>query len=484
MLAAAQPGFAFWPRVISNSPNSVSTEVRRQLSGSAHKFIWLVAYDMATPSRRTADEDLYPLPLPTCDVPRPLHATEQALVDTLGRLQFFLATAPTQWSEEASTVDAKLTHTTVRALSFRFEAFARPVKACKKWEEGVFSDLRNLKPGVDATLEEPKSPLLDYLFQNGCIRTQKKRQDADQAQYMMKQVFYWFSVQHDRLFLDALDRDMKREKSGQEPTTVVCGEPARSFRRPGTPDIGAGGHPFEPCVSTDFSARETLPYHNHLPSPNQYQGPLSQGALGIGKYNALPTVQDNPSPFWSTSPLDEEEADLSVTRVARMRANVPSRVYTCPHHSCKRRFKRLEHMRRHEMTHTNERPFHCWICPKTFNRHDNLLQHTTIHGRLPGLGRVSKEVRAKTPPANTTQLPPLSPGSPVIAGSGGGFESDSGRGSEGDKMYNMEALTVGYPQWTSGIPNETLRSWTAPPDCAQVAGQLDHGEGSSYYNFL
>lgn len=26
----------------------------------------------------------------------------------------------------------------------------------KKFEEGVFSDLRNLKPGVDATLEEPK----------------------------------------------------------------------------------------------------------------------------------------------------------------------------------------------------------------------------------------------------------------------------------------------------------------------------------------
>lgn len=26
----------------------------------------------------------------------------------------------------------------------------------KKWEEGVFSDLRNLKPGTDACLEEPK----------------------------------------------------------------------------------------------------------------------------------------------------------------------------------------------------------------------------------------------------------------------------------------------------------------------------------------
>jgi len=39
-----------------------------------------------------------------------------------------------------------------------------------------------------------------------------------------------FSVPHDRLFLDALERDLKREKGGQEPTTTVAGEPARSFR--------------------------------------------------------------------------------------------------------------------------------------------------------------------------------------------------------------------------------------------------------------
>jgi len=44
----------------------------------------------------------------------------------------------------------------VRALAYRFEAFGRPIKHTKKWEEGVFSDLRNLKPGTDACLEEPK----------------------------------------------------------------------------------------------------------------------------------------------------------------------------------------------------------------------------------------------------------------------------------------------------------------------------------------
>ncbi|KAF9516706.1 hypothetical protein BS47DRAFT_1292061, partial [Hydnum rufescens UP504] len=103
-------------------------------------------------------------------------------------------------------------------LVFRFEAFGRPVRNYKKFEEGIFSDLRNLKPGIHSTMEDAKSPFLDLLFKNHCIRTQKKQK-----------VFYWFSVDHDRLFLDALERDLKREKLGQEPTTEIVGEPARSF---------------------------------------------------------------------------------------------------------------------------------------------------------------------------------------------------------------------------------------------------------------
>jgi len=75
----------------------------------------------------------------------------------------------------------------VRSLTFRFEAFGRPVKNVKKFEEGIFSDLRNLKSGTDATLEDPKvrrslavrltsqSAFLEFLFKYNCIRTQKKQ---------------------------------------------------------------------------------------------------------------------------------------------------------------------------------------------------------------------------------------------------------------------------------------------------------------------
>ncbi|KAH9943658.1 STE like transcription factor-domain-containing protein [Amylocystis lapponica] len=191
-------------------------------------------------------------------ISRPLTHHERELLNHLDRLKFFLATAPSRWSADSPGMPSSsnagplpighpnsahpalnrfllpnseyvscvlwggLYHITgtdiVRALVFRFEAFGRPVKNMKKFEEGVFSDLRNLKPGVDACLEEPKSPFLDLLFKYQCIRTQKKQK-----------VFYWFSVPHDRLFLDALERDLKREKMGLESTTVVTGEPAMSL---------------------------------------------------------------------------------------------------------------------------------------------------------------------------------------------------------------------------------------------------------------
>lgn len=119
----------------------------------------------------------------------------------LERLKEFLATAPTRWSssdavpisqqhpalnrfllpsnEYVTCVNWGNVHyitgtDIVRALVFRFEAFGRPVRNMKKFEEGVFSDLRNLKPGQDACLEDPKvcclSPrfLRRFLFPFAC----------------------------------------------------------------------------------------------------------------------------------------------------------------------------------------------------------------------------------------------------------------------------------------------------------------------------
>ncbi|KAI7878780.1 STE-domain-containing protein [Lichtheimia hyalospora FSU 10163] len=167
-------------------------------------------------------------------LPRPTNNDTDIRLGQIDELKYFLATATNDWDPEQAVKSFALPTTgesvscvfwnnlfhitgtdIVRCLVFRFHAFGRPVCNLKKFEEGVFSDLRNLKPGSDACLEDPKSEFLDMLYKNNCIRTQKKQK-----------VFYWFSVPHDRLFLDALERDLKREKMGIEPTSQAVADPA------------------------------------------------------------------------------------------------------------------------------------------------------------------------------------------------------------------------------------------------------------------
>ncbi|KAH7049865.1 hypothetical protein BKA57DRAFT_393234 [Linnemannia elongata] len=57
--------------------------------------------------------------------------------------------------------------------------------------------------------------------------------------------------------------------------------------------------------------------------------------------------------------------------------------HCCPVSGCMKRFKRLEHLKRHTKTHTLERPFVCSTagCNKRFSRSDNLSQHIKTHQR-------------------------------------------------------------------------------------------------------
>ncbi|KAK3070371.1 Transcription factor mst12 [Teratosphaeriaceae sp. CCFEE 6253] len=188
---------------------------------------------MPPPQQRTVAPETFLL---DPDAQQSLPADSVVALQQVDNLKYFLISAPVDWSQDqyirrfllptgeyvSCVLWSNLFHISgtdiVRCLAFRFQAFGRPVKNSKKFEEGIFSDLRNLKSGTDASLEEPKSPFLDFMYKNNCIRTQKKQK-----------VFYWYSVPHDRLFLDALERDLKREKMGQEPTTVAVSEPALSF---------------------------------------------------------------------------------------------------------------------------------------------------------------------------------------------------------------------------------------------------------------
>lgn len=153
-------------------------------------------------------------------------------------LDFFLITAPVNWHEnqiirryylnkEEGFVSCVywnnlyfITGTDiVRCIAYKMHHLGRKITDRKKFEEGIFSDLRSLKSGSHAVLEDARSLFLRFLHKNQCLRTQKKQK-----------VFFWFSVPHQKLFSDVLERDLKRELSNQTPTTVTTNPIMKSFK--------------------------------------------------------------------------------------------------------------------------------------------------------------------------------------------------------------------------------------------------------------
>ncbi|GMM30112.1 homeodomain family transcription factor [Martiniozyma asiatica (nom. inval.)] len=148
----------------------------------------------------------------------------------------FLITAPSKWcnsmvcrkfllpKEDCLTCVMwnKVFHITgtdiVRAIQYKINLLGRKVVDQKKFEEGIFSDLRSLKNGVNAVLEDARSPFLKFLHKNGCVRTQKKQK-----------VFYWFDVPHEQLFADVLERDLKRESLNQPTSTIAVNSIITNF---------------------------------------------------------------------------------------------------------------------------------------------------------------------------------------------------------------------------------------------------------------
>lgn len=196
----------------------------------------------------------------------------------------------------------------VKILVWRFQNAKRNIVSLKKFEEGVFSDLRNLKPGIDATLENPRSEFLEFLYKNGCIRTQKKQK-----------VFFWYSVPHDALFCDALERDLRRENSVQfkmieeedierrkRQIKFQQTDKVRSllFNEPG-PNMGLHSHPGIGNMGMHSTNNNMNGYYNYN-TMNGYMG--NAGANGhVYNSNNAPINNGFVAPF-SLSDLDARSA--------------------------------------------------------------------------------------------------------------------------------------------------------------------------------
>jgi transcription factor STE12 len=110
------------------------------------------------------------------------------------------------------------------------------------------------------------------------------------------------------------------------------------------------------------------PYHRaSTPAQSQLQQPIFHAHEELAK---LQMEQDDR--YNSSSPMPLDMRNSSVTPGP---GDSPAKTFTCPVPTCGRLFKRLEHLKRHVRTHTQERPYICGICAKKFSRSDNLAQY-------------------------------------------------------------------------------------------------------------
>ena len=208
----------------------------------------------------------------------------------------------------------------VKILLFRFSQAGRPVLNAKKFEEGIFSDLRNLKSGTEAILEEPKSEFLDFLFRHGCIRTQKKQK-----------VFFWNCVPHESLFLDAIERDFKREGSLYHMNMMMnhtryLQKQVAMMQATAIQQQYTGMAPPAPQMMPNSSSRSSS-FSNPPPSSSLYPQPQPQPIQQFSPQSSqqYSSVQNGNDPFLNAPPLRLPNGKINV--------NAPILVAPAPTHT-------------------------------------------------------------------------------------------------------------------------------------------------------
>lgn len=107
------------------------------------------------------------------------------------------------------------------------------------------------------------------------------------------------------------------------------------------------------------------------------QGDANGSPDGLTRARSSPAASVNTGSFGGTPPplsgkREKKNIPVELTAYGTTPSGKP-RLFVCQ--VCTRAFARLEHLRRHERSHTKEKPFSCGVCQRKFSRRDLLLRH-------------------------------------------------------------------------------------------------------------
>ncbi|KAH8806156.1 C2H2 type zinc finger-containing protein [Xylogone sp. PMI_703] len=115
------------------------------------------------------------------------------------------------------------------------------------------------------------------------------------------------------------------------------------------------------------------------------------------------------------------------------------KTFECPY--CQRLFARLEHLQRHERTHTKEKPYKCLECTRSFTRSDLLARHDTLsHAGASKNCRSTRTKGSARRQAKSSQRRPQKYTLPRILSSSGSGQRKPFQISNGDEPTPPELL--------------------------------------------